>query len=102
MAFETLDVPDETEITRDGNAYKGGGLTSIWYRWGYVFHPAGYNWNGSEDAFPADADYSLVSEDSGTSFEAITAVTTIANARGVWERKTNSALSLGILPIFHS
>jgi hypothetical protein len=102
IAMENLDVPDETEITRDGNKYKGGGLTSIWYRWGYVMHPAGYNWNGSQEAFPSDAEYAYVTEDSRTSFEALTGVTTIANARGNWERKTSSALSLGILPIFHS
>jgi hypothetical protein len=102
LAMEALDVPDETEITRDGNKYKGGGITSIWYRWGYVLHPAGYNWKGSQEKFPSDADYALVSEDSGATFEAVNAVTTIANARGSWERKASSALSLGILPIFHS
>jgi hypothetical protein len=102
VAFESLDVPDETEITRDGNAYKGGGLTSIWYRWGFVAHPAGYNWKGSADAFASDATYTYVTEDSYATFEAIAGVTTIANARGSWERKASSALSLGILPIFHS
>jgi hypothetical protein len=102
LAMEALDVPDETEITRDGNKYKGGGLTSIWYRWGYVLHPAGYNWNGSQEAFPSDTDYTLVTEDSRTTFEALAGVTTIANARGNWQRKASSALSLGILPIFHS
>jgi hypothetical protein len=101
LAMEALDVPDETEITRDGNKYKGGGLTSIWYRWGYVLHPAGYNWSGSEDAFPSDADYAEVEE--ASAFVALTAATNaLAGVTGVWERKTKSALSLGILPIFHS
>jgi hypothetical protein len=99
LAMEGLMVPDEVEITRDGNAYKGGGVTSIWYRWGYVLAPAGYDWNGSEDEFPEDVDYSAVME-GGTS-KAITAITTIANVRGTWVRKTKSALSLGILPVFH-
>jgi hypothetical protein len=39
--------------------------------------------------------------ESGTS-KALTATGTIANARGTWTRKTQSALSLGILPVFHS
>ncbi len=100
LAMENLSVPDEVEITRDGNAYKGGGVTSIWYRWGYVAHPAGYNWAGDSEDFPTDAEYMGVSE-SGTA-KALGAVTTIADASGVWQRKTSSALSLGILPVFHS
>lgn len=100
MAMAGLSVPDEVEITRDGNAYKGGGVTSIWYRWGYVLAPAGYDWVGNEEDFPSDANYMGVVE--GTTPKALTAVTTIANAKGTWNRKSASALSLGILPIFHS
>lgn len=100
LAMEALDVPDEVEITRDGNAYKGGGVTSIWYRWGYVLAPAGYDWVGSEDDFPTDAAYMNVVE-SGTP-KALGSITTIANVRGTWNRKTKSALSLGILPVFHA
>ena len=100
LAMEGLNVPDQVEITRDGNAYKGGGSTSIWYRWGYVLAPAGYNWAGSQEAFPSDADYMKVVE-SGTPV-ALTGVTDIANASGIWTRKFASALSLGILPVFHS
>jgi len=100
MAMEALDVPDDVEITRDGNAYKGGGTTAIWYRWGYILQPAGYDWNGLETEFPSDASYKF-SVESGTP-AALTGVTTIANARGTWDRKASSALSLGILPIFHS
>ena len=100
LAMANLAVPDQTEIYRNAGAYKGGGTTSIWYRWGYVLAPAGYNWAGNSEAFPADADYMSVKE-SGTQ-KALTSVTTIANARGNWERKSASALSLGILPVFHS
>jgi hypothetical protein len=100
IAFHPLDVPDETEITRDGNAYKGGGLTSVWHRWGYVMAPAGYDWIGSEDDFASDTTYQSIVESS--TVKALTAVTTIANAKGTWNRKASSALSLGILPIFHS
>ena len=100
LAMAGLTVPESTEIERKAGAYKGGGTTTVWYRWGYVLAPAGYNWAGADDAFPSDADYTKVVE--STTPKAITAVTTIANARGTWERKSNSALSLGILPVFHS
>lgn len=80
IAMENLMVPDTVEIQRDAKAYAGGGTTSIWYRWGYVMAPAGYNWTGSADAFASDANY----------------------AAGTWDRKFSSALSLGILPVFHA
>jgi len=99
LAMAMLDVPDQTEIYRNGNTYKGGGSTSIWHRWGYVLAPAGYDWNGPENAFPSDADYMSTMESSTKTV--LTSVTTIANARGIWTRKFDSALSLGILPIFH-
>jgi hypothetical protein len=100
IAFEQLTVPDATEVYRDANKYKGGGTTSIWNRWGYVLAPAGYDWNGSKTAFPSDADYMGVVEGGVT--KALTAASVIASTRGVWTRKTQSALSLGILPVFHS
>ena len=100
IAMKGLDVPDSVEITRNGNAYKGGGTTTIWYRWGFVLAPAGYDWNGEKEAFPADADYMSVVE--GGVQKALTAVTATDAAVGVWARKTTSALSLGILPVFHS
>jgi hypothetical protein len=100
IAMEQLTVPDSVEVYRDANKYKGGGTTSIWNRWGYVLSPAGYDWNGAKTEFPSDANYMGVVE-SGTS-KALTATGTIANARGTWTRKTASALSLGILPVFHS
>jgi hypothetical protein len=100
IAMAGLSVPDQTEIDRDASAYKGGGTTQIWYRWGYVLAPAGYNWAGSQEAFPADADYMKVVA-AGTP-TALTSVADVATARGTWERKTASALSLGILPVFHS
>jgi hypothetical protein len=101
LAMAALAVPDQVEITRNGNAYKGGGSTSIWYRWGYVMHPAGYNWAGSQEAFPSDADYKKVIV-GGTPTVLTSASDTLAGATGTWVRKSSSALSLGILPIFHS
>lgn len=100
LAMAALAVPEQTEIYRDGRAYQGGGATSIWYRWGYVLHPAGYNWAGSQDAFPSDADYMKVVED-GNQVALTAASAGLADTTGVWTRKATSALSLGILPVFH-
>jgi hypothetical protein len=103
LAFKPLAVPDQVEIYRDANKYRGGGRTDIWYRWGFVLAPAGYDWTGAEDEFTADADYMGVRE-AGTlkALSAVTTTTGSANTVGVWNRKFTSALSLGILPIFHS
>ena len=100
LAMKPLAVPDQTEIERKAAAYHGGGTTSIWYRWGYVLAPAGYNWTGDQEAFPTDAQYKGVVE--GGAFKALTAATDVANVQGTWGRKSSSALSLGILPVFHS
>ena len=100
LAMAALAVPEQTEIYRDGRAYQGGGATSIWYRWGYVLHPAGYNWAGSQDAFPSDADYMKVVE-AGNQVALTAATAGLADTTGVWTRKATSALSLGILPVFH-
>lgn len=102
LAMEPLAVPDDVEIERKAGAYKGGGKTTVWYRWGYVLHPTGYDWAGSQEAFPSNSDYTSVME--GATQKALTAVVsgTLASTKGVWERKSTSALSLGILPVFHS
>jgi hypothetical protein len=100
IAMQPLAVPDGVEIQRTAGSYNGGGSTEIWYRWGYVLAPAGYNWAGAQDKFPSDAEYAYAIEVSTPTL--LTSVNTISNAKGTWERKTDSALSLGILPIFHS
>jgi hypothetical protein len=101
VAFEPIPIDEDVEIDRKAAAYKGGGTTSIWYRWGYVLMPAGYNWAGSEDAFPSDAGYQYVVESATP--KALTAATNgLASTVGTWQRKSTSALSLGILPVFHS
>jgi hypothetical protein len=99
--MNALTIDEDVEITRRGAAYKGGGVTDIWYRWGYVAHPAGYNWIGAESDFPSDADFMNVVE-SGTPKALGTATDLLADTTGTWERKFTSALSLGILPVFHS
>jgi len=101
LAMEALMVPESVEIERKAAAYKGGGTTSVWYRWGYVMHPAGYDWAGGKEAFPDDAAYKFAVE--GGTPKALTSVTSgVASTTGTWVRKSSSALSLGILPIFHS
>lgn len=99
LGMAGLNVPMPVEIQRTAAAYMGGGTTQLWYRWGYILTPAGYSWNGLETAFASDTDYGKVIE---TTPKALGDITTIANVRGTWTRKTNSALSLGILPVFHS
>jgi len=102
LAMEPLSIPEPVEIDRSPAAYKGGGTTSIWYRWGYIIHPAGYNWQGNADAFPSDANYfDVIETATQKALEAVTDTTGSDNTRGVWNRKVNSALSLGILPVFH-
>jgi len=100
VAMETIPVPDTVEIERKAAAYKGGGTTEIWYRWGYIAHPAGYNWAGATDKFPSNADYTKVVT-SGTPTVLTSATDALASTTGTWVRKTASALSLGILPVFH-
>lgn len=102
IAMEPLEVPVPTEIERKAAAYKGGGTTDIWYRWGYVAAPAGYDWQGNKEDFPTDAQYRGVIEGSTVTDLASVASATLAATQGVWKRKFSSALSLGILPIFHS
>jgi len=102
IAMEQLAIPNPVGVDNREASYKGTGVAEIWHRWGYVAHPAGYTWAGPEEAFPSDADYASVM-DAGTLRKAVNMVdANIANVRGVWQRKTNSALQLGILPIFHA
>lgn len=102
VAMEGLAVPDSVEVTRDGNSYHGGGSTSIWYRWGYVLAPAGYDWKGTQEAFPSDADYMKVVAADNSVSTLVSAADGLSSIKGTWGRKFSSALSLGILPIFHS
>ena len=101
LAMEDLTVPMPTEIERKAGTYQGGGETAIWRRWGYVLAPAGYDWVGSEEAFPSDAAYRYVVE-SGAPKTLSDSTDLLANVVGTWKRKAASALSLGILPVFHS
>ena len=80
VAAQSLALPTPVEVDRVAASYLGGGQTNVWYRWGYVNHPMGYNWAGSKTAFATNA---------------------TMGAAASWERKMDS-LNLGILPIFHA
>ena len=79
LAFEKVPHPMPVEIDRDASAFQGGGSTELWYRYGFVAHPIGYDWTGSDNAFPTNAAY---------------------KAGTAWNRKLG-AYNLKILPIFH-
>jgi hypothetical protein len=80
IAFSPIAVPTPVEVDRAAAAYTGGGSTDVWYRYGFVVHPMGYDWSGATTAFAANSDYA---------------------AAASWTRKM-AALNLGILPIFHA
>jgi hypothetical protein len=102
IAVESLNVPEPVEIQRIAGKYKGGGTTEIWNRWGYIMHPQGYKWMGSEDVFADPTSYQYaVDNDGGVASPFSDASIAIADARGTWLRKFGSALALGILPVFH-
>lgn len=117
IAMAPLSVPAPVEIFRDARAFNGGGSTDIWYRWGNVFHPGGYDWAGKTTVFPSDAEYMYVVDPAisgngntpagtpqalATYTDGAGAAALAAGVKGTWTRKATSALTLGILPIFHA
>lgn len=125
VAMRALNVPIPVEITRAGSSYHGGGSSDIWHRWGYVAHPGGYDWVGSTTVFPTDKEYQYIVDSAQSGSGKITtdgaevasnpnvaagipqslvdqADALAITARGTWNRKATSALSLGILPVFHA
>jgi len=80
VTFSGVSVPTPVEVDRNAASYTGGGSTNIWYRYGFIMHPMGYDWAGATNAFATNANYA---------------------AAASWDRKMD-ALNLGILPIFHS
>lgn len=80
VVFTEVPTPIPTEVDRDASTYKGGGSTNIWYRYGFIVHPKGYDWVGATSDFSTNA--------------------TLA-AGASWDRKVDP-LNLGILPVFHA
>ena len=84
LTMKALDVPAPVEMDRNPEAFLGGGTTDIWYRWGYVCHPQGYDWAGSTVQF---------AQKKGTGGY---------DQAASWARADQGYLNLGILPIFHA
>jgi hypothetical protein len=107
IAFENLTIPKPTGIDENEASYHGGGSTDVWNRWGYVMHPVGYDWRGPTNKFPSDADYKGVTVGDGSNIvvpitdASVTANTNEDTVESVWRRKATSALTMGILPVFH-
>lgn len=80
ISFTPIAVPTPVEVERAAASYTGGGSTNVWYRYGFVVHPAGYDWSGATNAFATNAAFATAAS---------------------WTRKMN-ALNLGILPILHA
>ena len=80
VAAQAIAMPTPVEVDRSAASYLGGGSTNVWYRWGYVNHPMGYDWAGATAAFATNA---------------------TMGAAASYTRKMD-ALNLGILPIFHA
>ena len=103
LEMAMLSVPMPVEMFRDANTYHGSGSTDIWYRWGYVVHPMGYNWTGSQTNFARTGtfDVNRGGLNSGSGAGGNTGSGDAYSASGSWERKYDM-LNLGILPIFHA
>jgi hypothetical protein len=80
ISFTPIPVQVPVGVERNEESYTGGGSTNVWYRWGFVVHPWGYDWAGATNAFATDTLYGTAAS---------------------WARKL-SYLNLGILPIFHA
>jgi len=83
LFMSMVSVPNPVAVDRNEGVGMGGGRTTAWYRWGYVMHPRGYSFTGTQTAFATNAALA------GSA------------ATPAWERKAD-ILNLGILPIFHA
>jgi hypothetical protein len=80
ISFTNIALSTPVEVERHAGSFSGGGSTDIWYRYGFVAHPWGYDWAGSTSVFATNANYATA---------------------GSWARKLGY-LNLGILPILHA
>jgi len=100
--YADVTIPEPVGIDRNEGAHKGTGTTNVWYRWGYVYAPAGYDWIGSSKQFASVEDYSKIKKTADGTFAAISATADPAGYTGTWKSVTSSALTKRILPVFHS
>ena len=80
ISMAPVATPTPVEVERAAAAYTGGGTTNIWYRYGFIAHPNGYDWAGATNAFATNA---------------------TLGAAASYTRK-HAALNQDILPIFHA
>lgn len=80
IVFQNIAAPVPVEVDRAAATYLGGGSTEVWYRYGFIVHPKGYDWAGSTSAFATNAAFASAAS---------------------WDRVFDP-LNLGILPIFHA
>ena len=97
-----LSVPNPVAFDADESVGGGAGEREIWYRWGNIYHPRGYSWEGRTDGFVANSGaFTAANRAAASGSSGVTAlVNTTANQFQAWERKETVG-NLGILPIFH-
>ena len=80
ISFTAIGMPDPVGIERREASYNGGGDTAMWFRWGYIAHPWGYDYVGAATGFATDA---------------------MLAAGASWARKVDP-LNSAVLPILHA
>jgi hypothetical protein len=99
--YKALAIDMPVEVERSAGSYQGGGSAEVWNRWGYVWSPAGYSWEGPADRFAENATLSGVHDDVTRAYTPLATSSAIATCRPNFTRKVTNALNLGILPLFH-
>lgn len=100
VGFKNLNLDVPVEVDSEAKSYHGFGSHEIWYRWGYVAHPVGYDWKGNDKDFVQEGGYQWARGQDNVA-KPLSTITDIDKAKGTWNRIAQSVLSLGILPIFH-
>ena len=99
-----LSVPNPVAFDSDESVGRGSGNREIWYRWGNIYHPRGYSWEGRTNIFAGNSASSAATTRAAAG-NATTGVSSFVNTQAnqfqAWERKENVG-NLGILPIFHA
>ena len=108
MYMHDLAVPNPVAFDADESVGGGMGEREIWYRWGNIYHPQGYTWNGSTSGFARNVDVNQATQGSVAGFYNV-----VDGGTGVgsnphasvqpWDRPSSrNVMELGILPIFHA
>lgn len=92
-------VPNPVAFDADESMGRGAGQRELWYRWGNVYHPQGYTWQGSTSAFAQNTETRLTG--ASTLLTSFYNTSLVAAAPTSYARKETVG-NLGILPIFHA